>query len=498
MKYKKDKGMAIIAVLTLVIILIVLTTALVAMSKEHLFTTSKYYEKSVAQNLAEAAIYEAILKLKTTSTWGDPPGPTEYLLMRAGNQDVTAIGAGTKTANSVIPYDVKGAYFITFDPGAGVPYSTNNLSGGGTIQGWRNRDVEAGQVDIIVNVAVGNVVKHLEVIANVPPGGKVESVCGGTASFTFASGALLKQFKMTSLTGDPPSFHSNKTSVAMGIYGSPAVNFGGGSITARGTIINGSPPNFISNPAVEKTIPEIDISELPDDLTPSILPPGTYVCKGTGVDFYDILGNPPIFYANNTEIVPGVKVIGGGTELELTKNVEVIDGTGDITLKSVGLKFDKTVKPYLYTGGSSGNLILEGGGLTGYTGDIKGEGRIYALGDVKFNPDADPDALADIKCGDGGNISLYTGGDIVANVWCYMSWAGVIYTKGDFKVKTCSTTLGTGTFSFSEGALIAKENVEIDVSSGNTVLSSISFEMDDTGFSSGPGGAIQTVFWQDF
>lgn len=491
---RKENGMALVAVLSLIVILVLLTTALLALSKEHIFQTSKYHHKIVAQSLAEAGIGEALMKLKANQDWGkDPNDADNYLLMNNANTgNAFGISLPGDNHDTGIDYETKGIYYITFDPNAGVPYSTNNLGGGGVVTGWDGRDVPSGKADIIVNVMVNNVVKHIEIIAGVPTGGIVEPVCGGTARFRCG------EFTMNSVNSNPPTFHSNaSTGVSIELVGVKFNDFNGGKIGAAGDILYGSlPASGFAPKSGTAYIPDIDISDLPDDSNETLLPPGTYTVTAFGLQYRDTSGTLINTYPMNSIIASGVKY-GIGDNLEISKNVRVT-GNGELILKGAGIKFDDTVEPYLYLGGdsdSNGKLEMLGDS-SGLAGNLMGKGYIYSLGDIQIGPDS-MSGCNHIDCGAGSNISLYAEGNVTMNTLAIIKYAGLIYTKGDFRTKT--QLADAGIFILSAGSLIAKGSIDIDVG-GSTIANFIDIEIDDSILSVSPGGSgeVTKVFWQDF
>ncbi len=506
MRYKKDKGMAIIAVLTLIIILVALTTTLVSTSKEHLFTTSKHYDKSVAQNLGEAAVSEAILKLKQSSSWGESSG--DYLLMRSGNQDATVIGAGVKDPNSAIPYNIKGAYYITFDPNATVPYSYNNLDGGNDPNGgWQGRNVPAGSANIIANVAVGNVVKRVEVYVTIPAGGSVPVMptIGGEVNLTFqdsvsGSPGILNMFCINSSgtpIPDPPTLHGNysaeSASASIKLHGDTADIhiLNSGTLTAKGDILDKNGNNLIDGSTYkndEREVPDIDISSLPTGVA-------THIDPGTMA--FQISNNKVKYkgveYGDGDTIADGIKVEFRGTvwvpkpSIVISKNIEV---DGDLTLKGLNLEFDGTSgPPYIYLK-NGGNLTLKGAANSA-GGNVSGEGKIYALGSVSV----DTENQGEIYTGAGGDISIYSGGNVFLDSSDNkLTYYGLIYSKGNFTGHAMGSDI---TF---YGSLLIKGNLTLNAEAGYGRPSSIIIGIDkDIIPPAAPtGGSPHVKFWQDF
>ena len=504
---KNNKGIAIVAVLTLVIIMVLLTTALVTVSKEHLFQTSKYYEKSVAENLAEAAVSEAVLILKSNSSWGEVPD--DYLLMEAGNQAFS--GASGKTPNSLISYDVKGLYYITFDSFSGLPYSYNNLDGASDPNGgWQGHTVPPGYADIIVNVAVGSVVKRVEVLITIPAGGSVPVMptIGGKANFKFENGAGMAQGTLdmycinpsgTPLP-DPPNLHANSSgSDAIIINGDLSnVNiYNSGNLTAKGGIVDGGGNNLIDGATYdndEREVPDIDITNLPTGVATAIdggtikYLPATNKISYNGADYGD--GD---IIADGMEIVYAGGAFNPKPSLIITKNIEV---DGDLNLKGVSLEFDRpSDPPYIYLK-DGGSLTLQGASNSG-AGNLCGEGKIYALGGISVNTDGN----GSIDTGAGSDISLYANENVFMSAYntgggggSDLKYSGLIYTNGSFE---CINEGGDIIFN---GSLLVKGDVKVNAKSGFGNAGSIVFGIDKNIIppASPTGGDPEIKFWQDF
>ena len=262
--------------------------------------------------------------------------------MCSGGQDVSRArlepAQSPTSSNNNFSFGEKGCYYITFnktDPkfssGSTVYYSVNNLQSDAPADNWRGAGKVPGHTaSIVVTAAVGNTVKHLEVILRAKPTlSGVENGSRGSMNLITSSIA----FKKTG-TSNAPNMHSNfniaSTSVTLTNPLAASQNFKldnsvGATISGYKGIDNPSAVYNLSNKKVDasswlkpeqgkKEVPEFDPNTMISKITfePNAVPSGIYKVNSSGQLDYWLDGldktadTPTATYATGAEIVPGL------------------------------------------------------------------------------------------------------------------------------------------------------------------------------------------------
>lgn len=509
----KDPGIALISVLFMIMVLIMITTAFISINSNHLFYVSNSYEKLKALNLAEAAIEEAILKLKSDMKWGR--FSDDNLFWISENQPLPFIELDYSMKNSLLELPERGLYYITFDKTQSTfPYSVNNLEGDGSVQGWNGKEIPSYSADIIVTAVSGDSVKHIEAIIIQGLRNNLLSGCKGQATFM-----VRKNFALTSADNNPPNFHSNSQKewgvkfITDDFRNEITID---GTISACSEIMQYNPVSgntkYLSNDKFKnnelpKEIPDIDIMNFVNPVPPrsNWLKPGFYLCMTnksdhTKRDWYymgkDALGDPePLTPCD------GVKFTDNGY-MEISENIMVQyqDGSkGRLVIVGGGVKFKKpdldiyiprdsdaiipkemyitktqTYSFQLYDEGSltiwdpdyipediKENLKTKGLDLISPCTALVGQGNVYAEGSI---------FLTGAKAIDAGNdiVSLFAHGDIsIKALDGDLDFNGIVYSRtGDIYIHS-GTDEGIVDF---YGAVMARGGGNTSINPGNITI----------------------------
>jgi len=468
--FKRQKeGFAMVTVLLMTGILLILMVALISLTSDTLYRSTADVERSTIVPLAEAGINEALVKIKLKPSWGTNK---EKLLMRFGGQRLDnakiiqanlPVDAPSQTS---ISYGSRGFYYISFDPNDtafnGKKYiSVNNLdpitSPPPSKKGWRGTDIPNGTASIVVTAAVGNTVKHIEVLVKKTLSGKATTGSRGIALFD-----SIKNFSLTSLNGTP-SFHSNST-ITIDTSTKNCTIANGGTVSATGNItVDGK--NQTTSPysiGVTKEIPDINMQDLINniDFSKNKIPSGTYVASGNTLYYSNVddansasvISSPTSSFAKDGNIVPNLQFTGptiqlkDDFEVDYDANNPVPGKTGNITIYNATLNMDVTIttkKGYIVNGHT---LYTPGNGTRNYTdpntgapyiyGNMKiinandkdvivGRGNFYSRGEVSLKGKA-------ISAGySPEQVALLSDGDITLNTTETSAFNGLVYTKGD-------------------------------------------------------------------
>ena len=219
---KSQKGFALLTVMLMTALLLMLMVSLISLTSQTLYRATADVERASLVPLCEAAVNEAIIKLKLDRTWGKNKGKdkNEYLFTSFGEQDISVTGLDVNkfklldtNYQSKLSFQNKGCFYITFDPNDPVfgtsrkLYSVNNLDSDAAVPGWRG-DVPPYTADIIVTTAVGNTVRHVEVFLTLTmSGSRMKNGSRGTIALK------TNQFNFSSVdTTIAPVIHSDANS----------------------------------------------------------------------------------------------------------------------------------------------------------------------------------------------------------------------------------------------------------------------------------------------
>ncbi len=300
---KSQRGFALMTVFILTTVLLIMVLSLISLTSQTLYRATADVERACVVPLTESAVNEARIMLVNNPSWGKA---NETLFMCSGGQDITRArlepGQAPTTSNNNFSFGEKGCYYITFNKndskffyGSPVYYSVNNLQSKTPADNWRG----AGKVppytaSIVVTAAVGNTVKHLEVILRAKPEtAGFENGSRGSMKLTTSSLA----FRKTG-TSSAPNIHSNFASATNSVTivnplsASQSFNLD----NPIGATVSGNKgidtPSKISNPykaswlnpgAGEKDVPDFDPNNMLSKITfePNAIPSGTYKVNST-------------------------------------------------------------------------------------------------------------------------------------------------------------------------------------------------------------------------
>ena len=494
---RQKSGFAMVTVLIMTGLLLILMLALISLTSDTLYRSTADVERSTIVPLAEAAINEALMKIKLKPSWGTA---NEKLLIRLKNQRVDLANISESNlpvsadSQSGLSYGNKGFYYISFEPNDaafnGTKYiSVNNLdpinNPPSSTVGWRGRNIPNGTASIVVTAAVGNTVKHIEVLVKKTLSGKTTTGSRGTAVFTG-----INDFSLSSLNAKP-SFHSNEgtgDAINIGVTDSTKCKvLDGGSVSAQGNIkVAGT--NQTSSPyftGSTKTIPDVDMQDLVDNISfsTSKIPSGTYVVSSDVKTIYysDVDDASPasvlsssISFAKNNNIhgISGLTFTGptiqfaDNFQVDYDANNPVAGKTGNITIHNVTLDMDITIGKGKGAVVEGYTLYTPGNGTRDYTDITPDTGAPYKYGNMKVINDDTKDVIKGrgnfysrgvisfegktIAAGySPEQVALLSDGDINLDIKENAAFSGLVYTKGDFYSRVDGKNLTI------QGALIA-------------------------------------------
>jgi len=512
---KNIKGIALISVLMMIVIMVFLTTALIYLSRDLIFITSKYHKNTVALDIAEMGTREVLFKLENDPDWGKSLTENLYWkssgqYSRTGSYDFTSY-SGNSSLNDLTR---EGLFFVTFDSSCGFPYSVNNIGETTPKTGWKGRTVQPGFADIIIIGASGDTVKHIEIVCY-----------KGLATDMPESGSMDKTeiyfddlFKIDSSTGEPINIHSNANNVgdiSMAIYtpdDPPGFDIEGSLSAAQNlklqagsttTINPGAPHTYLKNSEGVKSLPKDFV--ISSQLTggEGTLPAGQYIWNGSTWEKKDWSGNPI-----TSPMPSGIDFLSGG-EVKINSKIKCsyepnTPSKGSLLITCEKFTLEKDC--YIYMPGDpntrpAGDNVYPEGNITLNVNDVaEGKGDIYAEGGVNIS-------AGKFKTGTG-KIAVYANGDININSNLEIETLGIIYTKGDLKLSTSPANKKELKF---EGALFAvgnPPNTDTSVDKGSMVIESgskieIKFDPATTAILGGSSstnstGDINVVTWLEF
>lgn len=454
--FEGNKGFALMTVMFMTAILIMLVISLVSLTSQTLYDSTVGVERNSIMPIVESAVNEAILKLRYNRKWGKN---NEKLFMAVGDQDVSPAGLEPgclPEKNSFFDFQGKAFYYISFDKedpafNGTKYYSVNNLNSPACADGWRGKNkVPPYSASVVVTVAVGNTVKHVEVILGPLPEGLMQNGSRGQMKIK------TNKFVMTSANkGKAGNLHSNygsgdDISVAFSnLHDTEGKKMrismnNNATVSATGTITSPVEPDEgddFTNNELMKNIPFLTIDEFVQGLSfPGTLPSGTYdVCPGGLKYTPDGAPSPTYIYPNNTPITTGVLFEDG--LLKISENVKIDydpshspGKTGNFTLIDGGISF-VTEGASIYAPSdddtrdvSDPNAYLYGNIDISYADDkvLHGRGNIYAKGCIHIEGDTINGGIT------SESIALYSRGDISLRTENDTKFRGLVYTTGDF------------------------------------------------------------------
>lgn len=398
-KKKTKKGFALITALWIVVVMIILSTALIATSTRTLFVVGNYKIRKQVTALAECGINEALAHLIQDKTW-----------------------AGTLPDNTTpdplknLPSNME--YKVSFDADTTGYYSVNNLNSSVPAKGCKGRTIPPYSANIICVASVAGVSRIVDVF--IQPASDRDSLLLVQNQIDIKLPTDQGNLNLMSENSGLADLHSNMTGNAINVTAN-SINLKGQKISAVGNINLTS-----SNPDVQGTIQSLDSPiTIPPMLDPKeldtrgnkpyILPRGTYTkINDTTYSFHDDYGVTPD-RTITTGVLPGVTVKDG--KLIFSENQIV---NGELTINGE-LSFDEGAYLQLenddkyYEWGGDETVAL--GSLVVNDGRISGNGSVVAERNVRFDVSntinsADPREKINIFA--GGTVTMVSNSDTMA------------------------------------------------------------------------------------
>ena len=525
---EREKGFALLTVLLLTALILILLISLMSLSSQTLYQATIGVERQSIAPVAEAAVNEVLLNMQNSSTWGTG---NEKLYMRAGGQDPNVAGVNPGfSPNSSFSFQGKSCYYVSFDQGdtsfnGTKYYSVNNLGNSSAVPSWRGIDIPPYSASIVVSIAVGTSVRHVEAIVTVTPSGSfMKQGSRGEAKFTG------KDFIMEKVGGSAsPEFHSNYgtgSDVSVEFDLTDTIQLKDGTTISSTGIISSTKapadPNSFKENDSSQNVPMVPITDLVDTISfePSPIPSGTYK-RGSGqtLEYIPDDGGASVTYNKGDSIVPGFKWDGEGLEVSgnlkvdydpnnadnITGNLKIVPNSSGNKVKEITFKN----KSSIYAPGddvrdtSDSEAPYEHGSIYVETADnvLIGKGNLYAKGNIELHGNKiDAGANTD-------DIALYAGGDINVNIVDFLTFQGLIYTFGDFncearKVEISGAILAAGKdpntdptgYSYDPGTIkiVSHSNDSVKIKFDDSKLNALA------GSGGGSISGIRFLSWHEF
>jgi len=426
------RGFALITALWVIVVMIILSTALIATSTNTLFLAGNYKIRKQVTTLAECGINEAMAHLINDKTWGK-------------GSSVSLPDADTPDPLKKLPE--KSNYYVTFDT-TRKHFSVNNLTGSMPATGYRGRTVPPYTANLICVATAGGVTRIVDVF--VQP-------ANDTRCAILAQNKLLLNLKGTinfsSENSGNPLMHSNADANDV-ITDSLMTGFSGRSGRTGNTVTS--------------SVSQIDIPALvvPADADasgekPCVMPRGTYTkLNDSSYSFHDEYNVTSDMTVGNGTL-PGVNVKDG--RLVISKN-QIASGTvtvrGDLAFES-GAYLQLTNDNSYATWGGDEAVAL---GSLSMSGTITGNGSVVAERDVtfdvtQFSSSSDPRSKINIFA--GNTVTMVSKSDKPAE------FSGMIYA-GKLVASEITDGAGNPKDLTLYGGVFVKQNT-LDPLSGNSV-----------------------------
>lgn len=418
----KEKGMALITILMMVIILVMLLTAMVGLNSNNLLYSRNYYERTAALSAAESGVAFALYALQEDPLWAPDTFEQET-------------GAG----KFIIQF-YKPGYTPEF-------FSYNNLGCGTEGDAFDGTKVAPETVDLLVTGLSGNVRKIVRVILS-------RSVINDAGRCTGLVNVKADEFRiLKTITPKDPTesglFHSNCAggpaglqSEAIFIDPSTTVISNGGVISAVGDIAPVTTADTTIKPnSVPKNIPNIDISDIVTAAVgsnPNCQTGGTYKVSLDGSGQYKLFCDGSEISVPGMRIEEGTLIVSG--DVAFTGDVEFIFDVPDSDIHNAGILLEKSgdFYPSIYI--QSNNTKSES--LNIY-GKVEGNGSIYTTGETQFIMETNLVASED------PGVALLSEGDVKINLPSThfnsvdLNMTGLVYSNGNIEADILSGALST-------------------------------------------------------
>jgi len=399
-KKKTKKGFALITALWIVVVMIILSTALIATSTRTLFVVGNYKIRKQVTALAECGINEALAHLIQDKTW-----------------------AGTLPDNTTpdplknLPSNME--YKVSFDADTTGYYSVNNLNSSVPAKGCKGRTIPPYSANIICVASVAGVSRIVDVF--IQPASDRDSLLLVQNQIDIKLPTDQGNLNLMSENSGLADLHSNMTGNAINVTAN-SINLKGQKISAVGNITLTSSVAETVSGTIQSSDSPITIPPMldPKELDtrgnkPYILPRGTYTkINDTTYSFHDDYGVTPD-RTITTGVLPGVTVKDG--KLIFSENQIV---NGELTINGE-LSFDEGAYLQLenddkyYEWGGDETVAL--GSLVVNDGRISGNGSVVAERNVRFDVSntinsADPREKINIFA--GGTVTMVSNSDTMA------------------------------------------------------------------------------------
>jgi len=399
-KKKTKKGFALITALWIVVVMIILSTALIATSTRTLFVVGNYKIRKQVTALAECGINEALAHLIQDKTW-----------------------AGTLPDNTTpdplknLPSNME--YKVSFDADTTGYYSVNNLNSSVPAKGCKGRTIPPYSANIICVASVAGVSRIVDVF--IQPASDRDSLLLVQNQIDIKLPTDQGNLNLMSENSGLADLHSNMTGNAINVTAN-SINLKGQKISAVGNITLTSSVAETVSGTIQSSDSPITIPPMldPKELDtrgnkPYILPRGTYTkINNTTYSFHDDYGVTPD-RTITTGVLPGVTVKDG--KLIFSENQIV---NGELTINGE-LSFDEGAYLQLenddkyYEWGGDETVAL--GSLVVNDGRISGNGSVVAERNVRFDVSntinsADPREKINIFA--GGTVTMVSNSDTMA------------------------------------------------------------------------------------
>lgn len=347
------KGMTIGTVLLLVTVGSLAIFTMVAMAFFHLRFSNAVVNQRSARNMAESALSTALVKVWNDNEFGTARDKDEFLHLASSTDEA---------AEAFLSFNEEKAASL------GVPFSTNNFQGGAAVEGGNGRSVPDNAVHLVaVGVCRGSQYKA-EVLYYVPPYPNAMASSGPVVSTGGLLVAGVSSVEQATELAAPTGFDSNKLEPGHIVSNSPNPQaiFVGPNSQVRGDVV--AVGGITVNPNAEvlgEVRPNASRQKVPDFNVDEIFN------KLSGLKSKDTL---------TASTLPGNTVLDYFTEARNSLTIQ-----GDLLLDS-GVLYCRE------------NLLVRG--------QVKGNGAIICLGDVKIESGADLTANDQVALVAKGTLEL--------------------------------------------------------------------------------------------
>lgn len=439
-RYPKKRGFALITALMIIVIMIIISTALIATSTNTLFMIGNYSLKKQAISLAESGINEAIAHLLADKNWtGNLP-------------DALTSPPPLKNAD----------YYVTFTPQSDKLYSVNNLTSSTTSIGYDGRIIPPYSANIVCVAKIGGLSRVVDVF--IQPGSDSDSplIVDNQIIIALPTDGSPEDgiFNFLSENSGKANIHSNYDEF------DPSIKINGNSVhlnqqelTTRGISvdINPSPTDGIINTGVSYT----NIPSPPDKPTldstgiSNTIPSGTFTrVNGSTYNFVSFTGETYTI-TDMSSPFPGITVSDG--RLVINQNQSV---SGPVTVEG-NIEFQQGAYMELTNEmlGKEGTLTVKTSpsAPTEDDGIITGNGSVVAGMDVNFSvnqPLVPSDTRNKINIFADNTVTMASASNRLAE------FSGMIYA-GEVVVDIKDTSGNLNNFNFYGAIYVSQNTIEL-------------------------------------